>query len=199
MPFRLSERTSNSRAASTISRFVFSPVSFRASRTNLSLISIFVLPMFASSIIFYDLGVLFSPSARKRPGQRQRRDVPCGPVRLPRIPLEVSLHHANDLHRALSIGHARQPVPSRHAHQLVMNQEALGKARHPAQAGRVTGRPRRVPVAFAVCAPCTAYTRADFQEVAPRSANIRLLWWAYRGSARRKTNKENTQQRSNQQ
>src|ERR1700751_2383656 len=43
MPFRLSERTSNSRALSTICRFVLRRVSFLALRTKLSLMSMFVL------------------------------------------------------------------------------------------------------------------------------------------------------------
>lgn len=43
MPFRLSERTSNSKALSTICRFVLSRVSFFALRTKVSLMSILVL------------------------------------------------------------------------------------------------------------------------------------------------------------
>src|SRR6266478_2493842 len=45
MPLRLSERTSSSRAASTISRFVLRRVSLRALRTKLSSITMFVLPI----------------------------------------------------------------------------------------------------------------------------------------------------------
>src|ERR1700757_3945601 len=63
--------------------------------------------------------------ARKRPRQRQRRDVPCRPPRLLRMVRKIFLHHANDSHRALSIGHARQSVPSRHAQQFITHQEAL--------------------------------------------------------------------------
>ena len=43
MPFRLSERTSNSKALSTICRFVLRRVSFLALRTKLSLMSMLVL------------------------------------------------------------------------------------------------------------------------------------------------------------
>lgn len=120
-------------------------------------------------------------------------------MRFLRIVREVFLNHANDLDRALTIGHARQPVSSRDTEQLIMHQEAIGKACHPAQTGRITRNTRRVSVRFAADASFPAYARADFREVAARSADIRLLWRAPRGSAGRKTNKETTKQRSNQQ
>ena len=47
MPFRLSERTSNSKALSTICRFVFRRVNFFALRTRPSLMSILVLTNYA--------------------------------------------------------------------------------------------------------------------------------------------------------
>src|SRR5690242_1265555 len=125
------------------------------------------------------LSVLPCRPARKRPRQRQRRDIPCLPPRLLRMVRKIFLHHANDSHRALSIGHARQPVPSRHAQQFITHQEALGKASHPAQAHSIPPclfirnvAPRvSVPLAvlFNACTffrPSTLfkpYTRADFQ------------------------------------
>lgn len=141
--------------------------------------------------------------ARKRPRQRQRRDVPCRAARLLRMVRKVFLHHANDSDRALSIGHARQPVPSGDAEQLIMHQEALGKARHPAQTGRIPRDPCRVSAPFAVLFKAYTlfkpYTRAHFQEVPARPADIRLLRRAFWRRARRQTNQEETQQRSNKQ
>jgi len=59
-------------------------------------------------------------------------------VRFLRIVSEVFLNHANDLDRGHSTGHAGQPVPSRDIEQLIMHQEAIGEAFHPAQAGCIT-------------------------------------------------------------
>src|ERR1700730_4567837 len=53
MPFRLSERTSNSKALSTICRFVLRRVSFRALRTKLSLMSMLVLMESLYTILRY--------------------------------------------------------------------------------------------------------------------------------------------------
>src|SRR5215472_15268806 len=111
--------------------------------------------------------------ARKRLRQRQRRDVPCRAARLLRMVRKVFFHHANDSDCALSIGHARQPVPSRHAEQLIMHQEALGKTCQPAQAGSIPRHARLVSAPLAVL--FNACTCTDFQEVPARPADIRLL------------------------
>jgi len=59
-------------------------------------------------------------------------------VRFSGIVSEVFLDDANDLDRAHSTGHAGQSVPSRDTEQLIMHQEAISKAFHPAQAGCIT-------------------------------------------------------------
>src|SRR5208282_2403826 len=65
MPFLLSERTSNSKALSTISRFVLSLVSLRALRTNPSSISMFVLPIGKLYTTFCELCVCLNSEWRE--------------------------------------------------------------------------------------------------------------------------------------
>ena len=96
-------------------------------------------------------------------------------MRFARIVSEVFLDYANGLHRGHSTGHAGHPVPSRDTEQLLMHQEAIGKACNPAQTGSITLDAGGVSVPFAVYALFTVYAGADFQEVAARSADIRLL------------------------
>src|SRR2546427_1144630 len=104
-------------------------------------------------------------------------------MRFPRIPSEVFLNHANKLDGGHSTGHAGHPVPSRDTEQLLMHQEAIGEAVHPAQTGSIALDADRVSVPF------TVYAGTDFQEVPARSADIRLLRCALLASARRRTNK----------
>jgi len=69
-----------------------------------------------------------------------------------RIVSEVFLDDANDLDRAHSTGHAGQPVPSRDTEQLIMHQEAICEALHPAQTGTITVEAGSVSVPFTVYA-----------------------------------------------
>jgi len=87
-----------------------------------------------------------------------------------------------------------------------MHQEAIGEAFNPAQTGSITpGRcvtpsrcvaidAGRVSRPFTVYALFTVYAGADFQEVAARSADIRLLRRALLTSAGTRTNKEQCKQ-----
>jgi len=61
--------------------------------------------------------------------------------------------------------------------------EAIFEAFHPAQAGSIAPDAGGVSVSF------TVYAGTDFQEVAARSADIRLLRCALWASAGRRTNK----------
>jgi hypothetical protein len=72
-----------------------------------------------------------------------------------------------------------------------MHEEAIGKAFHPAQARSITLDARSVSVPF------TVYSRADFQEVAAGSADIRLLSCALWRNPARRTNNQDTKQWSN--
>jgi hypothetical protein len=63
-----------------------------------------------------------------------------------------------------------------------MHQEAIGKAFHPAETRGITLDAGSVTVSP------TVYAGTDFQEVAARSADIRLLRRALWGSAGRQTN-----------
>ena|SRR2546426_3194274 len=135
---------------------------------------------------------LLSRFARKGACQRNRSYVTCGAARFPRIVSKVFLNHANGLHRGHSLWHAGHPVLSRDTEQLLMHQEAISKACNPAQAGSIITLDVRW-----VFIPFTVYTRADFQEVAARSADIRLLCRALLASAGRRANKEESKQCSN--
>src|SRR6266704_1914661 len=77
MPLRLSERTSSSRAASTISRFVLRRVSLRALRTKLSSITMFGQPINTVYTKWPECGVW----GGKREGGRQEDG---GKVKSPR-------------------------------------------------------------------------------------------------------------------
>jgi hypothetical protein len=72
-----------------------------------------------------------------------------------------------------------------------MYREAIGKACNPAQAGSVTLDAGRVS------GPFTVYAGTDFQEVAARSADIRLLRCALWASAGSRTNKGSAGTRTN--
>jgi len=72
-----------------------------------------------------------------------------------------------------------------------MHREAIGKARNPAQTGSITLDARSVSVSF------TVYAGTDFQEVAARSADIRLLRCALWAGAGRRTNKASAGTRKN--
>src|ERR1017187_2584627 len=74
MPLRLSERTSNSSALPTISRFVFSRVSLRAFRTRLSSISMFVLAMLKAYTKSWECGVCCSSAETERLGYERQMD-----------------------------------------------------------------------------------------------------------------------------
>jgi len=104
-------------------------------------------------------------------------------MRFPRIVFKVFLNYANDLDRGHSTRHAGHPVPFRDAEQLLMHQEAVGEACNPAQTGSVTLDSDRVFVSF------NFYARTDFQEVAARSADIRLPRRTLLASAGSRTNK----------
>jgi hypothetical protein len=71
-----------------------------------------------------------------------------------------------------------------------MHQEAIGKALHPAQTRGV------ILNVGSVFVP-TVYARTDIQEVAARSADVRLLRRTLLGSAGTRTNKKNPKQCSN--
>src|SRR5260370_35752422 len=77
MPFRLSERTSNCKALSTICRFVLRRVSFRALRTKLSLMSMLVLMELLYTILRCFCASLCDTGALTRFGGW----VSCGPPR----------------------------------------------------------------------------------------------------------------------
>jgi len=72
-----------------------------------------------------------------------------------------------------------------------MHQEAIGEAFNPAQTGSITVD------AGSVSVPFTVYAGTDFQELAARSADIRLLRRALWASAGRRTNKEECKQYRN--
>ena len=127
---------------------------------------------------------LLSRSTRKCACQRNRGYVTRWAVRFRRIVSEVFLNHANGLHSGHSLRHTGHPVLSRDTEQLLMHQEAIGKAFHPAQAGSIT------PDAGSVSVPFAVYAGTDFQEVAARSAHIRLLRCALWRSVGRRANKE---------
>src|SRR6266702_3456272 len=110
---------------------------------------------------------LLSRFTRKCSCQRNGGYVTCWAVRLLRIVSEVFLHYTNGLDSGHSTGHAGQPVPSRNTEQLIMHQEAIGEAFHPAQTGSITLD------AGGVSVPFTVYAGTDFREVATRSADIR--------------------------
>src|SRR5260370_27305087 len=90
-----------------------------------------------------------------------------------------------------------------------MHREAICEAFHPAQAGSITpGRcvtpsrcvamhAGRVSRPFTVYALFTVYAGTHFQEVAARSADIRLLRFALWASAGRRTNKASAGGRTN--
>src|SRR6266566_4147817 len=110
-----------------------------------------------SGLIFLSLVTRHFPSllsrfTRKCTCQRKRGYVACGAVRFLGIVSEVFLDDANDLNRGHSTGHAGQPVPSRDTEQLIMHQEAIGEAFHPAQTGCITVDAGGVSVPFAVYA-----------------------------------------------
>jgi len=69
-----------------------------------------------------------------------------------------------------------------------MHQEAIGEAFNPAQTGSIAVDAGSVSVPFNI------YAGTDFQEVATRSADIRLLRCALLGSTGRRTNKEESKQ-----
>ncbi|SRR5713101_603948 len=134
---------------------------------------------------------LLSRFTRKCACQRKRGYITCWAVRFLGIVSEVFLDDANDLDRGHSTGHAGQPVPSRDTEQLIMHQEAIGEAFHPAQTGTITVEAGRVSVPF------TVYAGTDFRELAARSADIRLLLCALWASAGRRTNKASAGTRTN--
>lgn len=107
-------------------------------------------------------------------------------MRFIRIGSEVFLNHANGLNRGHSMRHAGHPVPSRDTQQLPIHQEAIREAFHPAQAGSITLNAGSVSVSFAV------YAGTDFQKVATRSADIRLVGRALLACAGRRTNNQHT-------
>jgi hypothetical protein len=74
-----------------------------------------------------------------------------------------------------------------------MHQEAIRKACNPAQTGSIALDAGSVSVAF------TVYAGTDFQEVAARSANIRLLRCALWSSASSGMNKASAGTRTNKQ
>src|SRR6266704_3836955 len=98
--------------------------------------SLFLLPH--SSLATRHFPSLLPRFTRKCARQRKRGYVTRGAVRFLGIVSEVFLNRANDLDHAHSTGHAGQPVPSRDTQQLIMHQEAIGEAFHPAQAGCIT-------------------------------------------------------------
>ncbi len=105
--------------------------------------SLFLLPHSSlvtrhSSLATRHFPSLLSRFTRKCARQRKRGYVTRGAVRFLGIVSEVFLNRANDLDHAHSTGHAGQPVPSRDTQQLIMHQEAIGEAFHPAQAGCIT-------------------------------------------------------------
>src|SRR5260370_15766236 len=102
---------------------------------------------------------LLSRFTRKCACQRKRGYVTGGPVLFLGIVSEVFLDDANDLDRGHSMGHACQPVPSRDTEQLIMHQEAIGEAFHPAETGSITVD------AGSVSVPSTVYAGTDFREV----------------------------------
>jgi hypothetical protein len=112
-------------------------------------------------------------------------------MRFPRIVGEVFLNDPNDLDRRHSTRHAGHPVPSWDTQQLPIHQKAIGEACNPAQARSVALDAGSVSIPFAV------YAGTDFQEVAPRSADIRLLRCALLASAGRRTTKQDTKQCKN--
>ena len=129
--------------------------------------------------------------ARIRPRQRNRDYIARWPVRFPRIVSQVFPNDVDDLDRGHPARHAGHPVLSRDTEQLLMHQEAIGKALHPAQTCRVILDVSRVSASF------TVYACADFQEVAARSTDVRLLRCALLASAGRRANEENPKQCSN--
>ena len=72
-----------------------------------------------------------------------------------------------------------------------MHQEAVGETLHPAQARGIALD------SFTVLVSSTVYAGTDFQEVAPRSADIRLLRCALLSRPSRQTSKKDCKQRSN--
>ncbi len=95
---------------------------------------------------------LLSRFTRKCTCQRNGRYVTCWPMCFPRIVGEVFLNDANDSDRAHSTGHAGHPVPSWDTEQLLMHQEAISEAFHPAQTGSITLDAGSVRVPFTVYA-----------------------------------------------
>jgi len=112
-------------------------------------------------------------------------------VRFPRIVSEVFPKDANDLDRRNSTRQAGHPVPSRDIQQLPIHQEAIGKACHPAEASSVSLD------ASSVFVPFTVYAGADFQKVAARSADVRLLRCALGARVGTRTNEEKSKQYRN--
>src|SRR6266481_1292383 len=129
------------------------------------------------------LALLLPRLTRKRPRQRNRGYVTGWTVRLPRIFSKVFLNDANDLDHGHSAGHAGHSVPSRNTQQLLVHEEAIGKACNPAQTGGIA------PNAGSVFVPFTVDAGTDFQKVPARSADIRLLRRALLSSADRRTKK----------
>src|ERR1700687_1554868 len=90
MPFRLSDRTSNSRALSTISRLVRSRVSLRALLIKLSSITMFVLPIRRTIHQFLLIRCMFRLAKVGWPPLNAEENILY--PRLPRAPLDPSFY-----------------------------------------------------------------------------------------------------------
>ena len=94
---------------------------------------------------------LLSRFTRECACQRNGGYVTGWAVRFLRIVSEVFLNYANGLDGGHVMGHAGHPVRSRDTEQLLMHQEAICEAFHPAQTGSITVDTGGVSV------PCTVY------------------------------------------